>query len=149
MCSDRVVVRVPVDDKATRDITFPADVFRFDFRDRIIAAMNVDGINARLGWKTSDEKQRTLAHQLQTDEDADQAIKTILDIQRNPRRRRAIVLEIIHLVGLVVIHVCGVGLMHLGFSESRTSSKEKDAKRLPGGATCNQAEAQVRQSLWP
>ena len=101
--SDRVVVRVPTDDKTTRDIDFPADVPRFDFRDRIIAAMDVNAYTAKLGWKTSDEKQRTLAHQLKTDADADQAIKTILDIQRNPRRKRVVVLEIAHLVRLIVV----------------------------------------------
>ena len=112
--SDRVVVRVPTEDKTTRDIDFPADVPRFDFRDRIIAAMEVDAFSVKLGWKTSDEKQRTLPHQLKTDADADQAIKTILDIQRNPRRKRAIVLEIIHLVRSIVI--CrGVGFTYIGF----------------------------------
>ena len=112
--STRVVVRVPTEDRTTRDIDFPADVPRFDFRDRIIAAMDVNAYSVKLGWKTSDEKQRTLPHQLKTDADADQAIKTILEIQGNPRRKRAIVLEIIHLVRLIVI--CrSVGLTYIRF----------------------------------
>lgn len=92
------MVRIAVNDKVTRDLEFPSDVPRHDFRDRIIAAMNVDAATAQLGWKTSDEGKRAPAHQLTTNSDIDNAFKAILDIQNNPRRKKAIMLEIIHLV---------------------------------------------------
>jgi hypothetical protein len=77
---------------------FPSDIPRHDFRDRIMAAMNLDPTTAQLGWKTNDESKRSLAHQLITDNDIDNAFKTITDIQKNPRRRKEIFMEIIHLV---------------------------------------------------
>jgi hypothetical protein len=96
----RIIVRVPVNNKVTRDIDFPSDIPRLDFRDRVIAAMNLDHTIAQLGWKTSDEGKRALAHQLATDLDIDNAFNAILNIQNNPRRKKEIVLEIVHLVSL-------------------------------------------------
>ena len=69
----RIIVRVPVNDKVTREYDFPYDIPRFDFRDRIIAAMDLDRTTAQLGWKTSDEGKRAPAHQLATDFDIDNA----------------------------------------------------------------------------
>ena len=93
-------MRVPVNNKVTRDIDFLSDIPRLDFRDRVIAAMNLDHTTAQLGWKTSDEGKRAPAHQLTTDLDIDNAFKAILNIQSNPRRKKKIVLEIVHLVSL-------------------------------------------------
>jgi hypothetical protein len=50
-----IAVRVPVNDKVNRDILFPSDIPRHDFRNRIMAAMNLDPTTAQLGWKTNDE----------------------------------------------------------------------------------------------
>jgi hypothetical protein len=94
----RVIVRVPINDKVTRDIEFQHDIPCADFRDRIMAAMSLDPATAQLGWKTSDESKRAPAHQLSSDSDIDNAFKTVLGIQNNPRRKKEIIMEIIHLV---------------------------------------------------
>lgn len=65
-----------------------------------MAAMNLDPTTALLGWKTSDEAKRAAAHELTTDSDVDNAFKAILDIQNKPRRKKEVMLEIIHLVRL-------------------------------------------------
>ena len=93
-----ITVRVPINDKVNRDIVFPSDIPRNDFRDRIMAAMNLDPTTAQLGWKTNDEGKHSLAHQLITDADIDNAFKTITDIQKNPRRKKEIFMEVTHLV---------------------------------------------------
>ncbi len=65
-----------------------------------MAAMNLDPTTAVLGWKTSDEAKRAAAHELTTDSDVNNAFKAILDIQNKPRRKKEVVLEIVHLVSL-------------------------------------------------
>jgi hypothetical protein len=61
--------------------------------------MNLDPTTAQLGWKTNDESKRS-AHQLITNADIDNAFETITAIQNNPRRRKEIFIEVIHLVDL-------------------------------------------------
>ena len=77
---------------------FPSDIPHYDFCDCIMAAMNLDPTTAQLGWKTNDEGKHSLAHQLITNADIDNAFKTITNIQKNPCRRREIFMEVIHLV---------------------------------------------------
>jgi hypothetical protein len=66
-----VIVCLPVNDKVTRDIEFPSDIPCSDFRDRVMAAMNLNPATALLGWKTSDEPKHAATHELTTDSDID------------------------------------------------------------------------------
>jgi len=121
----RVVVRIPVNDKVTSDIEFPSDIPRRDFCDRVMAAMDLDRTTALLGWKTSDEAKRAAAHELTTDSDVDNAFKAILDIQNNPRRKKEIILEIVHLVCLSFI-IPQINLIVHSESSTRPSHKEEN-----------------------
>ena len=94
----QVIVRIPITDKLTRDISFPIDIPYGDFRDRIVATMTIDPRTAQLGWKTSNEGERAAAHELQDHSALENAFKAILTIQDNPHRRKEIFLKIVHLV---------------------------------------------------
>jgi hypothetical protein len=83
-----------------RDIKFPIDIPYHDFRDHVIASMSLDPATAALGWKTSDQGKCAAARELNNHFDMENAFSTVLNIQDNPRRRREIVLEIVHLVSL-------------------------------------------------
>ena len=96
----RIVVHLPVNDKVTRDIDFSIDIPYRDFRDRIMAILSLDPATAALGWKTSDQGKRAAAHELNNHFDMENAFNTILNVQDNPRRRKEIFLEIVHLVCL-------------------------------------------------
>jgi hypothetical protein len=94
----QVTVRVPIDHKLTRDIKVPTGISHDDFFDRICAAMDVDPKTTRLGWKSNDESKRSPAHQLLTEDEMKDAFRTVLNMMRNPRRYKEVVMEIIPLV---------------------------------------------------
>lgn len=118
-----------LNDKVTQDIDFLVNAPRLNFHDGIIATMNINSATAQLGWKTSDEKERALAHQLNDISDVEKAFKTILDIQRNPWRKKGVVLEIIHLVRLSkLMTVTHLTDKHNDLSESSTNSTSKEER---------------------
>jgi hypothetical protein len=94
----QVTVRVPTGCKVTRDIKFPIDISYQDFLDRICAAMDVDPNTTQLGWKSNDEPKRSPAHQLSTQTEMRDAFQKLLNMMRNPRRYKEVVMEVIHLV---------------------------------------------------
>ena len=61
--------------------------------------MDVDPNTTRLGWKSNDDPKRSPAHQLLTGEEMNDAFRKLLNVMRNPRRYKEVVMEIIHLVG--------------------------------------------------
>lgn len=95
-----VTVRLPLSNKVFRDINFPADIPRPDFFDCIFANMALDRATAELGWKSNDEPKRRPAHRLATNnsDDIDNAFRTLLKTMNQPRRRREVFMEVIHLV---------------------------------------------------
>ena len=60
--------------------------------------MSLDPATAVLGWKTSDQGKRAAAHELNNHLDMENAFRSILAIQDNPRRRKEVFLEIVNLV---------------------------------------------------
>jgi hypothetical protein len=94
----QVTVRVPIGHKLTRDIKFPVTIPHCDFLDRICAAMDISPNTARLGWKSNDDPKRSPAHQLLTEDEMRDAFQKFVNIMRNPRRYKEVVMEVINLV---------------------------------------------------
>ncbi|KJA23054.1 hypothetical protein HYPSUDRAFT_201616 [Hypholoma sublateritium FD-334 SS-4] len=94
-----VTVRLPINNNVIRDIDFPADIPREDFFDRVFANMALDRATADLGWKSNDEPKHGRAHRLATNDsdDIDRAFRTLINTKNQPRRRREVFMEIIHL----------------------------------------------------
>lgn len=93
-----VTVRIPVNDKLCRDISFSTTVPLGDFRDRVCAAMDLDPKETQIAWKSSDEPRRSRAHQLSTQAELNSAFQTLISLRYNPRRYREVVMEIVPLV---------------------------------------------------
>lgn len=62
--------------------------------------MALDRATADLGWKSNDEPKHGRAHRLATNDsdDIDRAFRTLINTKNQPRRRREVFMEIIHLV---------------------------------------------------
>jgi hypothetical protein len=64
--------------------------------------MSLDRQKDKLGWKTSDEADRAANHRLSNASDINDAIRTVLNIQNNLRRRKPVFLKVTHLVWLTI-----------------------------------------------
>ncbi len=64
--------------------------------------MNLDRQKDELGWKTCDEGDRAPNHRLSSFLDVNDAIQTIVNMQRNPRRRKPVFLKVSHLVWIYI-----------------------------------------------
>ena len=98
----QIVVQVPVGNNVVDKIKFPLDILQNDFLDHIYAAMSLDRQKDEVGWKTCDEADHAANHRLSSFSDVDDAIRTTLDIQNNPRRRKPVFLKVTHLVWLTL-----------------------------------------------
>ena len=74
-----------VNDKVTRDIEFPIDIEHRDFISRVCAVMNLNVATAQLGWKLNDDAKCNPAQQLTTQEDLQEAFRSLLKTKNNPR----------------------------------------------------------------
>jgi hypothetical protein len=96
--TDRVVVRIPVNDKSTKDIDIPVDIPYDDFVSRVCAAMNLTPATAELGWKSIDNAKRDPARQLATENDLRDAFHVLVKAKKNTRRKKEVVMQMVHLV---------------------------------------------------
>lgn len=96
--TERVVVRIPVNDKSTKDIDVPVDIPCEDFISRVCAAMNLDVTTAELGWKSNDDAKRDPARQLATENDLRDAFRMLVKTKNNTRRKKEVVMQMVHLV---------------------------------------------------
>jgi hypothetical protein len=60
--------------------------------------MDVNPNTAQLGWKSNDDPKRSPAHRLLTQAEMSDGFQKLLNVMKNPRRYKEIVMEIIHLV---------------------------------------------------
>jgi len=96
--TDRVVVRIPVNDKSTKDIDIPVDIPHNDFISRVCAAMNLNAATAELGWKSIDDVKCDPARQLATENDLRDAFRVLVKAKQNTRRKKEVVMQMVHLV---------------------------------------------------
>ncbi|KIM35687.1 hypothetical protein M413DRAFT_56413, partial [Hebeloma cylindrosporum] len=93
----QITVRVPIGKNIIRDLSFPADIPRNDFLDRIYAQMSLNRERDELGWQTCDVGDRAAAQRLADAGDVDQAFDTILDMMKSTRRKKPVFMKIKHL----------------------------------------------------
>jgi hypothetical protein len=108
---EKILVRMPVNDKVTRDIKFPVDIEHGDFISRICAVMNLNVATAQLGWKSNDDPKRNAARQLTTQDDLREAFRSLLKTRNNPRRQKDVVMLIVHLVCLLFHSIASLVLI--------------------------------------
>ena len=96
--TEHVVIRIPVNDKSTKDIDIPVDIPHEDFISRVCAVMNLDVTTAELGWKSNDDAKRDPARQLATKNDLRDAFRMLVKTKNNTRRKKEVVMQIVHLV---------------------------------------------------
>ena len=96
--TDRVVVRMPVNDKSTKDIDIPVDIPYDDFISCVCAAMNLKVATAKLGWKFIDDAKHDPARQLTTENDLQDAFRVLVKAKNNTRRKKEVVMQMVHLV---------------------------------------------------
>ena len=102
----RVLTRIPINGgKATKDIEINVDITFQDFISRMCANMDLDPTTAQIGWKTLDDAQRMPARQLASDDDLKNAFRDLLKLKNNPRRKKEVVMLVIHLVSLQVSNI--------------------------------------------
>ncbi|KAF8799498.1 hypothetical protein BYT27DRAFT_7176287 [Phlegmacium glaucopus] len=92
----RVLTRIPINDKVTRDIEINVDITFQDFVSRICANMGIDPATAEIGWKSSDDLKRAPARQLDNEGDLKSAFRDLLKMQRSTRRTKEVVMFISH-----------------------------------------------------
>ncbi|EDR07198.1 uncharacterized protein LACBIDRAFT_328214 [Laccaria bicolor S238N-H82] len=95
--TDRVVVRIPVNDKFTKDIDIPVDIPYNDFVSRVCASMNLNPATAELGWKSIDDAKRDPARQLTTENDLQDAFHVLVKAKKNTRREKEVAMQMVHL----------------------------------------------------
>ena len=94
----RVLIRIPINNKATRDIEIDVDITLQDFVSRMCANMELDPTTAQIGWKSNDDAKRAPARQLATEDDLKTAFRDLLRLKNYTRRTKEVVMHIIHLV---------------------------------------------------
>ncbi|KIJ93283.1 hypothetical protein K443DRAFT_135080 [Laccaria amethystina LaAM-08-1] len=95
--TDRVVIRIPVNDKSTKDIDIPVDIPHDDFVSRVCAAMNLNAATAELSWKSIDNVKHDPAGQLATENDLRDAFRALVKAKNNTRRKKEVVMQMVHL----------------------------------------------------
>jgi hypothetical protein len=96
------LTRVPISGgKATKDIEINVNITLQDFTSRMCANMGLDPATAQIGWKTLDDAQRMPAQQLATEDDLKNAFRDLLKLKNSTRRKKEVVMLIIHLVRLL------------------------------------------------
>jgi hypothetical protein len=94
----RVLTRIPINNKATRDIEINVDITLQDFVSCMCANMGLDPTTAQIGWKSNDDAKRAPARQLATEDDLKTAFRDLLKLKNSTRRTKEVVMHIIHLV---------------------------------------------------
>lgn len=94
----RVLTRIPINNKATRDIEIDVDITLEDFVSRMCANMGLDRTTAQIGWKSNDDAKRAPARQLATEDDLKSCFRDLLKLKNNTRRTKEVVMHIVHLV---------------------------------------------------
>jgi hypothetical protein len=64
----RVITRIPINNKATRDIEIDVDITLQDFVSRVCTNMGLDPATAQIGWKSYDDAKHAHAQQLATED---------------------------------------------------------------------------------
>ena len=94
----RVLTRIPINDKATRDIEIDVDTTLQDFVSRMCANMGLDPNVTEIGWKSNDDLKRTAPRELRTEDDLKNAFCDLLKLKNNRRRTKEVFMQIFHLV---------------------------------------------------
>jgi|ERR1700722_4568856 len=81
-----------------RDILFNTDIHFDDFFDRICAIMEIERQSASIGWKFTMDRRTDPSHQLATAYDLACAFQRAVDLMKNKRIKKAVVLEVVNLV---------------------------------------------------
>lgn len=105
----RVLTRIPINNKATRDIEIDVDITLEDFVSRMCANMGLDRTTAQIGWKSNDDAKRAPARQLATEDDLKSCFRDLLKLKNNTRRTKEVVMHIVHLVS----HLSKSDLWHM------------------------------------
>jgi hypothetical protein len=78
------------------------DIAEEDFLSHICATVGVDQANAKLGWKTCDDKKKAAYQCLETHDDVRHAFEAHRKMLNNKQREKAVYMEIANLVCALV-----------------------------------------------
>jgi hypothetical protein len=123
----RVLTRIPINDKATKDIEIDVDITLQDFISRMCANMGLNPMTAQIGWKSNDDAKRAHARQLATEDDLKTAFGDLLKLKNNTRRTKEVVMNIIHLVSHPLWCIVITSLILL---RTRSQSKLQRRRRM-------------------
>ncbi|KJA13537.1 hypothetical protein HYPSUDRAFT_151502 [Hypholoma sublateritium FD-334 SS-4] len=97
MPTGSILVCMPINDKATRDIEINTSITLQDFVSHVCANMGLDKTTAQIGWKSNDDPKCAPACQLGTEEDLKSAFRNLIKMKNNLRQTKEGVMYIIHL----------------------------------------------------
>jgi hypothetical protein len=97
------------------------DIPQQDFLSRVCATVGVEQAQAKLGWKTCDDKKKAAYRCLATTDDVNHAFNIHRKMLDNKWREKPVYMEIVNLVSVLPVHICGLAQFLAG--EAKGSRK--------------------------
>jgi hypothetical protein len=115
-CGDRGKDDPPVVTILTFDID---DIPQQDFLSHVCATVGVKQAQAKLGWKTCDDKKKAAYQRLATTDDVNHTFDIHRKMLDNKWREKPVYMEIVNLVSVPSVQACGLTQFHTGEAQCR------------------------------
>ncbi|KAF7977228.1 hypothetical protein HWV62_4323 [Athelia sp. TMB] len=131
--------RRPGDNIVVGMINFQLDIPPEDFLSRVCAQIGISREGARLGWKSQgDDKQRAPWHRLETHDDVRQTFAHFDKLKKDPRRRKAVVMEIADLEDAARMAERAAQLKNALAPKATESAYAEELKIVKGALRCEE-----------